>query len=97
MTAGKEITMFSTNPDRPEPETTQFSINELAEKRLHSNPYSALKGVSCDCLDGVLFLRGCLPTYHLKQLAQEVVGGLEGVGRIDNQIRVLTPTPSHQG
>jgi osmotically-inducible protein OsmY len=97
VTADKEITMFALNQARPEPETSQFSINELAERRLHTNPYLALKGVSCDCLDGVLFLRGCLPTYYLKQRAQEVVGGLKGVERIDNQIRVLTPTPSHQG
>jgi osmotically-inducible protein OsmY len=97
MMAGKEITMFSRNPVRPVPQTSQFSINELAEKRLQSNPYLALKGVSCDCLDGVLFLRGCLPTYYLKQLAQEVVVGLKGVERIDNQIQVVTPTPSGQG
>ena len=82
--------MFSLNPARPKPDTSQFSINELAEKRIHSNPYLALKGVSCDCLDGVLFLRGSLPTYYLKQLAQQVVVGL-GVGHIDNQIQVVTP------
>jgi osmotically-inducible protein OsmY len=38
----------------------------------------------------VLILRGCLPTYYLKQLAQQVVVGLEGVGHIDNQIQVVT-------
>jgi hypothetical protein len=42
-------------------------------------------------LDGVLILRGCLPSYHLKQLAQQVVVRLEGVERIDNQIQVVTP------
>lgn len=42
-------------------------------------------------LDGVLFLRGRLPTYHLKQLAQEAVVGLAGVRCINNQIQVETP------
>lgn len=90
--------MFALNPVCAQPETSQVSINELAERRLRSNPYLALKSVSCDCLDGVLFLEGCLPTYYLKQLAQEIVGGLQGVDRIDNQIQVLTPTfRSRQG
>jgi len=82
--------MFALNPACAEPESLQASINDLAERCLRSNPYLALKRVSCDYLDGVLFLRGCLPTYYLKQLAQEVVGGLKGVERIDNQIQVLT-------
>jgi osmotically-inducible protein OsmY len=83
--------MFALNPPCAEPEASQASIKDLAERCLHSNPYLALKNIHCDYLDGVLFLRGCLPSYYLKQLAQEVVGGMEGVGRIDNQIQVVTP------
>ena len=66
-------------------------IQGMAEGCLRSNPYLALKNVSCDWLDGVLVLRGCLPTYYLKQVAQEVIAQVEGVQRIDNQIQVLTP------
>jgi hypothetical protein len=63
---------------------------ELAERCLRSNPYLALKNVSCDCLDGVLVLRGCLPTYYLKQIAQEIVAHqVRGLGRLDNQIQVV--------
>jgi hypothetical protein len=67
----------------------QPAITDLAERCLRSNPYLALKNISCDLLDGVLVLRGCLPTYYLKQIAQEVVGHLEGVKRIENQIQVV--------
>jgi osmotically-inducible protein OsmY len=71
---------------------------DLAEQRLRSNPYRALKNITCDWLDGVLVLRGCLPTYYLKQIAQEAVASLEGVERIDNQIQVVTPAyPSRRG
>ena len=70
--------------------TDQAKIRELAERSLRSNPYLALKNVSCDWLDGVLVLWGCLPTYYLKQIAQEVVAPLQGVARIDNQIQVVT-------
>ena len=74
-----------------EPVNPQPAPADLAERCLRSNPYLALKNVSCDLLDGVLVLRGCLPTYYLKQIAQEAVASLEGVERIDNQIRVVTP------
>ena len=61
---------------------------ELVERCLRSNSYSALSDISCDCLNGVVLLRGCLPTYYLKQVAQVVVAHLEGVEQIDNQIEV---------
>jgi hypothetical protein len=61
---------------------------------LHSSRYPALKTVCCDYRDGVLVLRGCLPTYYLKQVAQEVVAQqVQGLGRIDNQIQVVRPSP----
>ena len=71
--------------------TPHPGLLELAEGCLRRNPYLALKNVACDCRDGVLVLRGCLPSYYLKQLAQEVVARLEGVQTIDNQIQVVTP------
>jgi hypothetical protein len=59
-----------------------------AEARLRAHPYLALQRVSCECRDGVLVLRGRLPTYHLKQVAQTLVVGIDGVRRIDNQVEV---------
>ena len=70
----------------------QASMKELAGRCLRSSRYSALKHVSCDYQGGVLVLRGCLPTYYLKQIAQEVVAHqVQGVGRLDNQIQVVPP------
>jgi osmotically-inducible protein OsmY len=66
-------------------------LEELAERCLHRNTYPALKNISCECLNGVLILRGCVETYYLKQVAQAVVARLEGVTRINNQIQVMTP------
>jgi osmotically-inducible protein OsmY len=66
-------------------------LRELAEGCLRRNPYRALKHVSCECRGGVLVLRGRLPSYYLKQVAQEVVARLEGVQVVDNQIQVVTP------
>ncbi len=71
----------------------QSATADLAERCLRSNPYLALKNVSCDLLDGVIVLRGCLPTFYLKQVAQEIVAHqVKGVGRLDNQIEVVRVT-----
>ncbi len=89
--------MPAPNPASAEPATpariAQRGLRESAERCLRRNPYLALRNVSCDCRDGVLVLRGCLPSYYLKQLAQEAVARLEGVGAVDNQIQVVPPAP----
>ena len=91
------LNLASAEPATPT-RTPHPGLPELAEGRLRGNPYLALKNVSCDWLDGVLVLRGCLPSYYLKQVAQEAVARLEGVERIDNQIQVVTPAnPSRRG
>jgi osmotically-inducible protein OsmY len=63
---------------------------DLAERALRNSPYLALRNVTCDCRDGVLTLRGCLPTYYLKQVAQAVVARLDGVRQVVNEIQVVS-------
>jgi hypothetical protein len=62
---------------------------DLAERALRNSPYLALRNVTCECRDGVLTLRGCLPTYYLKQVAQAVVARLDGVRVVVNEIQVV--------
>ena len=70
------------------------SVQAAAEQGLRSSPYLALKHVSCDCQGGVLVLRGRLPTYFLKQIAQEVVAHqFDKVERLENRIEVVPPAP----
>jgi hypothetical protein len=54
-------------------------VGERAEHRLRSSPYLALRVIGCANHEGSVTLRGCVPTYYLKQLAQEIVSGTEGV------------------
>lgn len=68
----------------------QADVKDLAERRLRSNPYPGLKYIRCDFQDGVLWLRGSLPSYYLKQRAQEAVAHLEGVTCTINEIQVVT-------
>jgi osmotically-inducible protein OsmY len=71
------------------PISTSQQIVEGAENCLRHNSYLALKNVRCDFHEGALILRGCLPTYYLKQVAQQTVSRLEGVDRIVNEIEVV--------
>jgi len=75
-----------------------LGLAERVEAHLRSNPYLALKNVSCEGTvgrekEGVMVLRGCLPSYYLKQIAQTVVAQVEGVRQIENRIQVVSPAP----
>jgi osmotically-inducible protein OsmY len=66
-------------------------VVQRAEHQLRHNPYRALKNVRCEYREGVLTLRGCLPTSYLKQVAQTAVAQLEGVRQVVNLIQVVPP------
>jgi hypothetical protein len=63
----------------------------IAESRLRTAPYLALRGVACELRDGVLTLRGRVPSYYLKQLAQALLHGIQDVSNVDNQLNVVAP------
>jgi osmotically-inducible protein OsmY len=67
-------------------------IEEAAQGHLRRSGYLALRDIGCTCREGVVTLRGCLPTHYLKQIAQHLVVELEGVCGIINHIEVPAPT-----
>ena len=69
-------------------------IGEASRRCLLQSPYPLLRNVACRCRRGVLFLRGRLPNYYHKQLAQEAVRRVAGVTRIVNQIEIGGPAPA---
>jgi len=64
-------------------------VPTLAQQCLEKSPYMTVRNVSCAFEGGVLFLRGRLPSYYHKQLAQEAVAELVGVAEIVNQTEVV--------
>ena len=68
------------------------AIHLQVEERLRRSPYLALRNVSCFARDGVTYLHGCLPSYHVKQIAQELAAGVAGVCRVVNWIEVSAPS-----
>jgi hypothetical protein len=77
---------------RPVAETSD-PIGEIAEICLRRNSYLSMEDVRCDCCNGVLRLWGHVPTYYLKQVAQETVAEVAGLRAIENNIDVLPATP----
>jgi hypothetical protein len=76
--------------ERPNPFDVLFrEIAEVAQAKLRRSAYVELRGVCCDFSGGVLTLRGRVPSYHLKQLAQADVAGVPGVLEVDNRVEVV--------
>jgi len=65
------------------------AIVETARRRLRECPHLTMQRVWCELQEGRLFLRGQVPSFYLKQLAQTAVVGLEGVGQVVNEIEVI--------
>jgi hypothetical protein len=75
--------------NRPNPFDALFrEITEVARAVLRQSAYSELRELSCDFSGGVLTIRGHVPTYYLKQLAQETVADVPGVVEIRNGVEV---------
>ncbi len=60
-------------------------------KKLRSRGYNGLQSISCEHHEGMLVLRGCVPSYFLKQLAQEVAHKIPGVNMVVNSVSVDGP------
>jgi hypothetical protein len=87
--------MYILDVQQAQPSSSNVAeVVERAESELRRNAYVALKNIGCEYHEGVLTLHGCLPSYYLKQLAQEAVARVNGIVRIDNQIAVV---PSRRG
>jgi len=66
-------------------------VEARAAFRMRRSPYLEVRRVVCEFHEGMLCLRGRVPNYYLKQIAQTVVLGMDGVDEIHNQLEVVTP------
>ena len=58
-------------------------------ERLRGHSHLRVQRICCEIDDGKLFLRGQVPSFFYKQLAQEAVQNITGVGQIFNEIEVV--------
>lgn len=67
---------------------TNLETTQRIESALKAHPHLACRRVRIEThADGVT-LHGVVPTYFHKQLAQEALRRLDGIGRIDNLLEV---------
>ena len=64
------------------------SLQESAEAILRGSAHPPLRRVTCELRDNSLILRGLVPSFHLKQLAQSLVQSTNRDIEVDNQIEV---------
>lgn len=63
-------------------------LAEIVCRCLHQSSYTYLRRVECSCKAGVVVLHGRLPTYYLKQVAQELIRRFDCVVQVVNSIEV---------
>lgn len=63
-------------------------LSELVRTTLDRSPYFTAKKLRIETRSGYVVLRGTVPSYYQKQMAQESLRGLEGVHHVFNELRV---------
>ncbi|MBW3542992.1 MAG: BON domain-containing protein [Planctomycetes bacterium] len=58
-------------------------------RSLEEAGYSPLRGVRVAASDGCVTLSGRVPTWYMKQVAQEIALGADGVTALANDLEVL--------
>ena len=64
-------------------------LNEVRSCLKLSN-YAPIRGLNCEMVNGTVVLHGTVPSYYLKQMAQELVCGLRLSQPIFNAVKVST-------
>jgi osmotically-inducible protein OsmY len=72
----------------PQNEPQEECVARLVESRLRQSGYSGLWSVTCEFREGAATLRGAVPSFYLKQLAQALARQTEGVRQVINRIDV---------
>ena len=91
------IPAITSEPDRRPPckcnDATDAEARVVARVRqcLQDASYYSLRRISCEFHEGILFLRGRVPSYYLKQVAQEIIRKIDGVEEIANRLEVAEP------
>ena len=65
------------------------SVERAAQKRLAKTGYRSLGSVRCQFHDGTMTLRGSVPSYYHKQVAQEALRSTEHVTQVVNNLEVV--------
>lgn len=65
------------------------NVADAAKHRILHQPHLKMQRLWCEYERGRLILRGQVPSFYFKQLAQEAVADLSGVRQVVNEIEVI--------
>jgi hypothetical protein len=65
------------------------SVRSVAQRALNESGFPSLRQVACEMHRDTIVLHGKVSSYHLKQLAQEIVQQLPQVQQVENRLDVL--------
>jgi len=63
-------------------------LRRVLTRRLRTAGYPELRKVRVTVHNGTIELDGCVSSYYLKQMAQEVALRLDRTGQVNNEVRV---------
>jgi len=69
--------------------TSTNGTADVAKQRIRRQPRLAFQRIWCEYDGDRLFLRGQVPSFYYKQLAQEAIAGMKGVFQVVNEIEVV--------
>ena len=81
----KSIAAWITESQLP----SEAGLEAAAEARLGHSAYLELRSIRCSAGARMLRLQGQVSSYYLRQIAQTIVQGLEGVDAVENQLQVV--------
>jgi osmotically-inducible protein OsmY len=68
--------------------TADSSLATRISSAIQKNPHLSRRKVQFEAQNGRVVLRGTVPTYYQKQMAQEALRRLDGVEHIENNLEV---------
>lgn len=68
------------------------TLFKRVDSAIQGNPHLTGHTLHIEMRAGRVVLRGVVPSYYQKQVAQEVVRTVDGVERVDNQLEVAWAT-----
>lgn len=70
-----------------------WSVDEAVRRQLAGCSYNfVFDKISWHFADGTLTLQGCVPSFYLKQVLQELLRDLAQIDRIENDVAVVSST-----
>jgi hypothetical protein len=66
----------------------QCPIGRAVREQLEQSPYRALQSVGCNVQGATVTLTGRVRSFYMKQMAQHLVGQLQGIERVNNELSV---------